>query len=72
MSSERSVTLWIERLKAGDAGAARRLWERYFDRLLATSRHKLPGRVRRVADEEDVALIWAKWFKRCPENRVRG
>jgi DNA-directed RNA polymerase specialized sigma24 family protein len=56
VSSEGSVTGWIAQLKAGDAAAARPLWERYFRRLVGLARSKLWGSARRAADEEDVAL----------------
>lgn len=52
----RSVTGWIEDLKAGEDEAARRLWDRYFQRLVRVARRKLHSAQRRVADEEDVAL----------------
>jgi DNA-directed RNA polymerase specialized sigma24 family protein len=51
-----SVTHWIGDLKAGGDGAAQRLWERYFDRLVHLARNKLRGRSRAVEDEEDAAL----------------
>ena len=56
MSSEGSVTHWIDLLKAGDPAAAERLWERYFERLAGLARAQLKGTPRRAADEEDVAL----------------
>src|SRR5262249_59846574 len=56
MSTPGSVTHWIRNLKAGDAGAAHFLWERYFPRLLGLARKMLRGTSRRTADEEDVAL----------------
>jgi DNA-directed RNA polymerase specialized sigma24 family protein len=56
MVSEGSVSHWIERLKAGDPAAAQRLWEGYFQRLVALARGQLQGVPRRAADEEDVAL----------------
>ncbi len=57
MLHDGSVTTWIGALKAGDNLAAQRLWERYFDQLVRLARKKLGGTSRRVADEEDVALI---------------
>src|SRR5215470_607045 len=54
MSSEGSVTRWVAALKAGDADAAQRLWERYHRRLVGLARHKLRSARRRAADEEDV------------------
>src|SRR5262249_9537959 len=56
MSSAGSVTHWIRELKAGNHLAAQRLWEKYFQRLVALARTKLGNRPRRVADEEDVAV----------------
>jgi DNA-directed RNA polymerase specialized sigma24 family protein len=51
-----SVTVWIERLKAGDSAAAEQIWERYFRRLVGLARRRLQGAPRAAADEEDVAL----------------
>jgi DNA-directed RNA polymerase specialized sigma24 family protein len=56
MSSEKSVTHWLDLLKAGDAVAVQYLWERYFRRLVTLARGKLRGTRRCAADEEDVAL----------------
>lgn len=50
-----SVTQWIDRLKSGDAEAARLLWERYAKQLIDTARHRLPAFSRRAVDEEDIA-----------------
>jgi DNA-directed RNA polymerase specialized sigma24 family protein len=55
MTDAESVTLWIHRLKAGDPGAAQKLYERYFRRLVGLARKKLQDAPRGVADEEDVA-----------------
>ena len=44
MSSEGSVTRWIEALQAGDSAAAQQLWERYFRRLVDLARKKLQAR----------------------------
>jgi DNA-directed RNA polymerase specialized sigma24 family protein len=55
-----SVTLLLERLRAGDpeasADATTRLWARYFGALMELARKRLPGTARRAADEEDIAL----------------
>jgi DNA-directed RNA polymerase specialized sigma24 family protein len=51
-----SVSLWIGALKVGDAEAAQRLWERYFDALVRFARARLGSAPRREADEEDIAL----------------
>jgi RNA polymerase sigma factor (sigma-70 family) len=54
--SSGSVTRWIAEAKAGDLDAARRLWERYFERLLRLCQKKMPQRSRRAEDEEDVVV----------------
>jgi DNA-directed RNA polymerase specialized sigma24 family protein len=54
--ASRSVTHWIESLKAGDAAAAAALWRRYFEALVRLARARLGGAPRAVADEEDAAL----------------
>jgi RNA polymerase sigma factor (sigma-70 family) len=56
MTDPDSVSRWIVDLKAGDSAAARRLWERYFVRLVQLARTRLRDAPRRAADEEDVAL----------------
>src|SRR5262245_32352310 len=68
MSSEQSVTQWLERLQAGDQAAAQPLWERYFHRLVGLARAKLEGTPRRAADEEDVALSAFDSFCRGAER----
>src|SRR4051794_25398994 len=51
-----SVSHWIGALKIGDAEAAQRLWERYFNELVRLARAKF-GAIRcGEADEEDIAL----------------
>ncbi|MFZ1936279.1 MAG: ECF-type sigma factor [Thermoguttaceae bacterium] len=56
MNADGSVTRCIADLKAGDAVAAERLWQGYFQRLVGLARTKLGPRARALADEEDVAL----------------
>jgi hypothetical protein len=56
MSSSDSVTHWLDRLQAGDPTAAEKLWDAYFQRLVALARARLQGVPRRAADEEDGAL----------------
>jgi DNA-directed RNA polymerase specialized sigma24 family protein len=68
MSSTGSITHWISQLKAGDQAAAQKLWEGYFQRLVALARKKLRGIPRRAADEEDVALSAFDDFCRCAEQ----
>lgn len=42
-------------MKAGDREAARKLWERYADRLIGLARQRLAGRGKAASDEEDIA-----------------
>jgi DNA-directed RNA polymerase specialized sigma24 family protein len=51
-----SVTRWLSELKAGDADAAQRLWERYFADLVRLARARLRAVSRAAKDEEDIAL----------------
>jgi DNA-directed RNA polymerase specialized sigma24 family protein len=62
MESEESITLLIGKLRAGDALAARRLWDRYYGNMVDLARRKLTGTSCRWADEEDVALSAFKSF----------
>jgi DNA-directed RNA polymerase specialized sigma24 family protein len=68
MSTDASVTYWIDLLKAGDQEAAQPLWERYFARLVSLAQKRLRGAVRAVADEEDVALSAFKSFCQAAER----
>ncbi len=60
--SNDDVTGWVRSVENGDAQAAADLWEYCFPRLLNYSRKKLPDHLRRVLDEEDVALSAFKSF----------
>ncbi len=68
MASEGSVTRWLGPLQVGDPVAVQQLWERYFRRLVALARKKLPGPARQAADEEDVALSAFDSFCRNAER----
>ncbi len=54
--TDSDVTVWLRALEAGDQDAAGLLWTYCYPRLLRHARHRLPERMRRVLDEEDVAL----------------
>jgi DNA-directed RNA polymerase specialized sigma24 family protein len=56
MVGDDSVTLWLDGVKAGDDLAIRKLWDRYFQRLIRVAARRLPAHARRDIDEEDVAL----------------
>jgi RNA polymerase sigma factor (sigma-70 family) len=56
MPSPDPISVWISQLKEGDDQAARRLLERYFDRLVGLARARLQGRPALADHDEDVAL----------------
>jgi DNA-directed RNA polymerase specialized sigma24 family protein len=56
MSAEDSVTNWLRAFQSGDREAVRRLWNRYFQRMIGLARERLGNSPRGVADEEDAAL----------------
>ncbi len=56
------VTRWVRLIEDGDEQAATALWQYCFPKLLAYSRRKLPDHLRRILDEEDVALSAFKSF----------
>jgi len=68
MSDHGSVTGWIVQLKAGDANAARPLWEGYYRRLVDLAYKRLWGQPRAIANEEDVALSAFASFCRGAER----
>jgi RNA polymerase sigma factor (sigma-70 family) len=71
MPDHGSVTHWIHQLKQGDSLAARRLWERYFPRLVSLARDHLRGTRRRAEDEEDAAQsAFASFCRRAREGRL--
>jgi DNA-directed RNA polymerase specialized sigma24 family protein len=68
MSADGSISLWIHQLKDGDEAAVQKLWQGYFQRLVALARAKLRGVRRCAADEEDVALSAFDSFCRGAEQ----
>jgi DNA-directed RNA polymerase specialized sigma24 family protein len=70
VDSQESVSFWIARLKTGDEEAAQRIWERFYSRLASFCRGRIPDAIRRVSDEEDVALsALAQLFDGAAEGR---
>ena len=70
MKETGSVSEWIEDLRAGDTGAATRLWNRFYANLLRIARRRLNGASRRVADEEDlVAIAFESFFARMQNGQ---
>jgi len=51
-----SVSQLITSLQNGDADAAQRLWDRYFEELVKFARRRLGDSPRQGKDEEDIAL----------------
>jgi RNA polymerase sigma factor (sigma-70 family) len=68
MSSQGSITQWLDQVKDGDSLAAQQIWERYFHRLVGLARKKLKDTPRRVADEEDVVIMAFESFCRGVED----
>src|SRR5689334_4312344 len=61
-----SVTHFFARLRAGDAAAARGLWDRFFPRLLGLARKTLAGLPQRAADADDaVQSAFASFWQRA-------
>ena len=54
-SNQESVSEWIDGMKAGDADATERLWNRYFDRLCRVAEQKMAGASMSVTDKQDLA-----------------
>ena len=68
-----SITTWLSAVRRGDSEAARRLWNRYFQRLLRLARRNLAGQTRTTAvDEEDVAVsVLGDLFLKLQEGGYR-
>ena len=66
MSEPGSVTIWVDKMKAGDHNeAVTQLWKRYFAQLVTAARNHLRGRRGGVVDGEDVALSAFDGFVRA-------
>lgn len=63
-----SVLGWLSALQDGDADAAHCLWVRYYPRLLALAARRLPERIRRTCDEDDIATSAFASFCRAAEQ----
>ncbi|TWU66888.1 ECF-type sigma factor [Crateriforma conspicua] len=62
LSDTHDITAIIRSVEDGDPDAAAELWSHCFPRLLNYCRGRLPEHMRRVLDEEDVALSAFKSF----------
>src|SRR4051812_20602016 len=68
MDDAGSVTEWLNVIKAGDAQASQKLWERYVGEVVRIAQRRLGARPRRAADEHDVAQEAFASFFRCAEE----
>lgn len=67
MPDEGSITVWVNRLSAGDGDAAAPIWDRYFGRMVSLAAGRMPGL---AADAEDVALsAFFQFCRAAAENR---
>ncbi len=57
MDTRGSVTKWIDGLKDDDPDAIAQIWKRYGSQLLRIAQSRLGATRKRVADEEDIAMI---------------
>lgn len=72
-ASERSdsVIEWLSELQAGRREAANELWRRYYPKLIRLAGRRLPSRLRRTCDEEDVAAsAFASFCAAAEEGRL--
>jgi DNA-directed RNA polymerase specialized sigma24 family protein len=73
MSTSDSVTMWINQLRDGDRDATRKLWNRYFQQLVALARKKFKGLPCLAADEEDVVVsVLDRLFRDAEDGRLPG
>jgi RNA polymerase sigma factor (sigma-70 family) len=56
MTDDSDVTQWLDRMAQGNQQAIQRIWEHYYQPLLAVARRKLGDLPRRMIDEEDVVV----------------
>ena len=67
---DHSVTRYIEGLRRGDSVAARKTWERFFERLIRLADRRLKAMPRKAEDEEDVVQkAFADFFLQVQQNR---
>jgi RNA polymerase sigma-70 factor (ECF subfamily) len=60
---------WLRRVLAGEPGFERDLVERYTERLIDLARRKLPDRVRRRVDPEDIVQsVYRSFFRRLNDG----
>src|SRR5262245_58568346 len=70
MDEVTSVTEWLNDLKAGNANAAQKLWERYIEQVVRLANRRLGTRPRRAVDERDIAQeVFASFFRSVEARR---
>lgn len=72
MSDTQDITAIVHRVEQGDSSAATELWVHCLPRLLSYCRRRLPDHMRRVLDEEDVALSAFKSFCLGAQDQAFG
>jgi RNA polymerase sigma-70 factor (ECF subfamily) len=69
MTPEPSFDDFMARLQAGDQDAARQVFQRFADRLIALAQSRLDPLIRRKTDAEDVVLsVFKSFFRRAAEG----
>ncbi|WP_254509248.1 ECF-type sigma factor [Anatilimnocola floriformis] len=68
MDSQSTIENLISLLRRGDKDAPEALWNRYYARLAQLAQSRLNSRLRKVVDEEDVALSVFDTFCRGIQN----
>lgn len=70
MDPHDSISQYLVLVSGGDESAAEAIWNRYFARLMALARKKLPEAMRREADEEDVVVnVFDSFFRGTRDGR---
>ncbi len=59
----------VSELGDGDRQRVQQLWDQYFDRLMRLADQKMPARLRRICDGEDLALSALNSFIEGAEKR---
>ena len=66
-----SVTLLLDQLKQRDPDAARKIWRRYFERLIPLARAKLPSTSRHQDEEDILVSVFDRFFRAVEEERFQ-
>jgi DNA-directed RNA polymerase specialized sigma24 family protein len=71
-NSHNSVTEWLQQTQEGQESAVGRLWERYFEQLVAVARRRLGHAKPVVVDEEDLAAaVLTSFIAGVQNGRIR-